>query len=223
MRRHIWIALALAMASPSLVAAHVCDYRASEFIGESGATAVGAGSASVAAAGVGGQAAGFYTLVHASSGLTMLGSTAGGVSGAGTVGIMGGTGGALGGTAAFFMNPWTIGAAVAAGLGVGGLEIGCTYLYDERITDYVGVLNVMKKLSAQADPNVFSLHGVDSQENGFVRMVGEDGGTVEYQIRNRYVADGYLMHRDWFRNTTVGIIRFMFPIAVKTEGLEEKQ
>jgi len=76
------------------------------------ATALGA---SGAAAGVGMKAAGFYTVTHAVTGSTMLASTFGGASGAGTLGIIAGTGKGIGFAAAVLMSWKVIGlAAVGA-------------------------------------------------------------------------------------------------------------
>ena len=56
---------------------------------------------------------------HSVTGATMLGSTLGGASGAGTVGIIGGTAGVIGTGAAILMSPLFIGAAgTAAVMGV---------------------------------------------------------------------------------------------------------
>ena len=89
---------------------------------------VGTAAAATAAAGL--KAAGFYAITSAATGATMLGSAAGGVSAAGTVGIMGGTAGTVGTVAAALMFPFVIvPAAVVAG-GVGVYEAGC-YLTDK--------------------------------------------------------------------------------------------
>lgn len=114
----------LVLASQSAVAG-VCDYRPSAIIG-SGATAAAA-SATGAAAGAGGaaKAAGLYTLTHSVTGATMLGSTAGGASAAGTVGIMGGTAGTGAAVLGVVMQPWFWIPAAVAAVGVGALEGGC--------------------------------------------------------------------------------------------------
>ena len=72
--------IAMVFFSASQVYAEICDYRPSQLTGDAITGAAVAGGAAVAAAGVGAKAAGIYTLVHASSGLTMLASTAGGAS-----------------------------------------------------------------------------------------------------------------------------------------------
>ena len=106
----------------SPVHADLCDYRPSQLVGGAVAATVATAAAGVGSTGAGMTAAGFYTLTHAASGATMLGSVAGGVSAAGTVGIMGGTGGAVGGTAAFLMAPITIIVGTVTAVGIIGYE-----------------------------------------------------------------------------------------------------
>jgi len=69
--------------------AEICDHTPSKLIGAGWTGSVATGAGATATAGVGMKAAGFYTFTHAVTGATMLGSTAGGASAAGTVGIMG--------------------------------------------------------------------------------------------------------------------------------------
>ena len=75
--------------------------------------ATGAGTIG-AVSGVALKSAGFYTLSHSVTGATMLASSLGGVSGAGTVGIIGGTAGVIGTGAAILLSPLFIGTAGAA-------------------------------------------------------------------------------------------------------------
>ena len=63
----------------SNVSAGVCDYRPSNLLGGLRTGGIATAGAGVAAMGVGAKVAGFYTLTHAVTGATMLGSTAGGV------------------------------------------------------------------------------------------------------------------------------------------------
>lgn len=115
MKRLIILAsLAAALSGPAL--ADICAYKPSRLIGAGTTGVISTGSASLAAVGLSMKAAGFYTLTHAASGATMLASTAGGVSAAGTVGIMGGTAGTIGTVSAGLMSPVVIvPAAVVAG------------------------------------------------------------------------------------------------------------
>lgn len=104
------------------VSAGACDYAPSKLL-KGGAAAGGA----TAGTGIGLKALGFYTLEHAGSGAIMLGSTAPGASAAGTVGIIGGSGGFLGSAAAFLMNPVTIAAGVTLGVGALVYEGACRW------------------------------------------------------------------------------------------------
>ena len=108
--------------------AGTCDYVPSKLIGAGATGVVATGAGATAAAGMGLQAAGFYTITHAVTGATMLASTAGGASAAGTVGIMGGTAGVVGTVGAVLMSPFVIIPAAAVAVGVGAYEGGC-YFY----------------------------------------------------------------------------------------------
>ncbi len=127
---HYLLFIALTVA---VIPAHAgpCAYTPSKLIGSgvTGASAALAGA--TAAIGVGLKAAGFYTITHAVTGATMLASTAGGASAAGTVGIMGGTAGVIGTAGAALMSPFVIipGAIIAGG--VAAYEGGC-YLTNKK-------------------------------------------------------------------------------------------
>jgi len=113
------------------VQAGPCDYSPSKLIG-AGATGVSAAIAgATAAAGASLKAAGFYTITHAVTGATMLASTAGGASAAGTVGILGGTAGAIGTAGAVLMSPFVIIPGVIVAGGVATYEGAC-YLANEK-------------------------------------------------------------------------------------------
>lgn len=113
----------------STASAGVCDYRPSKLVGAAAASTVAGGAGATAATGIGMKAAGFYSLVHATTGLTMLGSTAAGASAAGTVGIIAGTGGLIGTIGAALMTPFVVVPAAVTAVGLGALEGGC-YLVD---------------------------------------------------------------------------------------------
>ncbi len=109
----------------------ICDHTPSKRIGAGLTGSVATGAGATVAAGVGMKVAGFYTFTHAVTGATMLGSAAGGVSAAGTVGIMGGTAGAIGTASAVLMSPFVIVPAALVAGGVGIYEGGC-YLKEKR-------------------------------------------------------------------------------------------
>ena len=123
--------LGLGFALPVAALAGPCEYTPSKMVG---AGLTGAGSAlsgATAAAGAGLKAAGFYTFTHAVTGATMLGSTAGGASAAGTVGIMGGTAGAVGTVAAFLMSPVVLVGGAVVATGVVAYEGTCYFVSKE--------------------------------------------------------------------------------------------
>ena len=105
--------------------ADVCDYRPSQLIGGAATGAVAGSAGAAAATGVGLKAAGIYTLTHATTGAAMLGSTAAGVSAAGTTGIIAGSAGLLGTAGALLMSPFVIIPAAVTAVGVGAYEGGC--------------------------------------------------------------------------------------------------
>jgi hypothetical protein len=187
--------------------AEVCDYRPTYVVGLGGAAAIGTTGAATAIAGPAIQAAGFYTLTHATTGLTMLGSTAGGVSAAGTVGIMGGST-VAGSVVAFLTAPATVLLAGAVAIGGSGFE-GVCYFQDERITDPEIVLEQMVLLSLRADPTYFRLNLPHGTAEDASITINYDGQSTDYFVANLYIVEGVLMHRDWFKNTTIGNIEFV--------------
>lgn len=200
-------ALMLVMASQ--VHAEICDYRPSLLAGEAVAGAAVASGAAVAAAGAGAKAAGVYTLVHASSGLTMLASTAGGASAAGTVGIMGGTAGVVGTIGAIVTAPATIIAGTVVAVGVGGFEGAC-YFTDERVTDYPDVLKRMKRIASTASHDQFRLiEENEPGENAAIMVKNEDGDFDTYAVKDLYIVNNTLKNSDWGPDTTIGSLRFI--------------
>jgi hypothetical protein len=195
--------------------AGVCDYRPSKVLG-GGATT---GAATLALTGVGAKAAGFYTLVHAGSGATMLASTAAGVSGAGTIGIIGGTAGIVGTIGSIIMAPAVMLGGAILGVGVGALEGAC-YFTVKRVDDYDMVIGIMKNMSERADPKFFHLVNV-GKDLHYIKVadkfnkLGEPISHKKYKVKNLYVEDGILRHKDWFVNTKIGKV-------LVTDGNEPK-
>lgn len=182
--------------------AEMCDYTPSNLVGKT-ATALGSAIAgSSAAAGVGLQAAGYYTLVHAGSGLTMLGSTAVGASAAGTVGIIAGTGGVIGTIGAILMAPVTIVVGGITLIGVGAFEGAC-YFQVERITDPYEVRAVIESVAVQDE--AVSIVSTDDGDAMTLKVLGQ---TQTYLLRKLYIADGNLKHRDFGPNTNLGPILY---------------
>ena len=186
----------------SSASAETCDYRPSRILGGTGSTAVIGGGLSIASATGTASALGVYTLVNAGSGLTMLGSTMAGASGAGTIGIIAGTGGAAGTAGAIILNPFVWVPAAIVGIGGGGFEAACAFLVDERITEYEDVLAIMRSFATHADPKYFEL--VENAIPAFISISTGDGEWVRYDIEDLYIVDGMLKHRDWGPNTQIG-------------------
>jgi hypothetical protein len=83
--------LAACILTGTAAEAKFCDYRLSELIGRVATLSAIGGSTAVAGSPLTMQAAGIYLITNATTGAAMLGSTAAGVSAAGTVGTIGGT------------------------------------------------------------------------------------------------------------------------------------
>jgi hypothetical protein len=190
------------LCSTATAHADTCDYRPSRILGDTVSTAVVGGGLAVSSTTGAASALGVYTLVNAGSGLTMLGSTLAGASGAGTIGIIAGTGGAIGTAGAIILNPFVWVPAAILGVGGGGFEAACAFLVDERITEYDEVLAVMQSFATHADPEYFRL--VTNAIPAFISLSDGEGTWTRYDIENLYIADGVLKHRDWGRNTVIG-------------------
>jgi hypothetical protein len=165
-RKQIFATLASVAMMSTSATADVCDYRPSVMVGKGATSAAVVAGASGAAA----KAAGFYTLVHASSGLTMLGSTLAGASGAGTIGIIAGTGGVIGVIGAVLLAPVTIVVGGIAAVGVTGMEATC-FFTDERITQYDEVLAFMQHLALHHPADRFQLvSGIPGRKDDAIRV-----------------------------------------------------
>ena len=190
-----------------------CGYRPSNLIGGAGTGAAATAATATAAAGVGAKAAGFYTFTHAVTGATMLGSTAGGASAAGTVGIMGGTAGAVGTIGAVLLAPVTIVAGAVIGGGTAVFEGACYFAID-RLDDPELIMAVVENLALQSDANYFELV---QEANGaatiYVATKVEANGKVmertKYSVDKLYIEDGVLKHKDWGPNTQLGKVGYV--------------
>ena len=195
------VSLALCLLS-SQVFADACDYRPSRLLGDSGSKVVVGGGLTVGSGGALATGAGLYTLVNAGSGLTMLGSTMAGASGAGTIGIIAGTGGTLGAAVAVILNPFVWIPAAIAGVGGGGFEATCAFLVDERIVEFEDVLEIMRSFSLHADLEYFKL--VETAIPPFIFLRYDENQWVKYYIEDLYIVDGVLKNRDFGFNTSLG-------------------
>ena len=107
---------------------------------------------------------GLYFFPHATSATLMLGSTLAGASGAGTIGIIGGSGFGAG-VLAMLTAPITLLVAAGTAVTVGGLEAGC-YFIDERITEEEKVHAILRQVALTANEDFFKLFDVSKEEAG---------------------------------------------------------
>jgi hypothetical protein len=189
----------------------VCDLRLSKLVSpEATVTVLTASPVAVTVGPATMYLGGLYFLPHATSGSLMLGSTLAGASGAGTIGIIGGSGFAAS-VLAVLTAPFTLIAAAGTAITVGALEAGC-YFGDERITEEAQVLAILQQVALTANEDVFKLFYVseiERAETGVVsrvRIPDEDGKYQFYDVADLYVVNGELLHRDWFLNTSLGNI-----------------
>lgn len=170
-------------------------------------TAAGAG-ASVGPASM--ALGGLYFFPHATSGTLMLGSTLAGASGAGTIGVIGGSGFAAS-VLSVLVAPITLVVAGGTAVTVGGLEAGC-FFTDERVTEESEVLSILRKVALTANEDYFKLFDVSDQEAAEigtvsrVRIPDDEGKFQFYEVSKLYIVNGELLHRDWFINTSLGNI-----------------
>lgn len=185
-----------------------CDYRPSQLIGSAGATGAGVVAGGTAAAGGVAKAAGVYTLVNATSGLTMVGGTWAGASAAGTAGIIAGTSGVIGTTVAVITAPATIAAGAVATVVIGTFEGAC-YFTDTRITDYDEVNAIVRDISITAPASLYLYLPRGEGRNAEIRVRDPNSSETRYnfyKVRNLYIVNGVLKHRDWGFNTTIGLV-----------------
>ncbi|WP_226622949.1 hypothetical protein [Alloyangia pacifica] len=210
-------ALMLLVSAPSLSAA-ICDYRPSRLVGDtvSGAAAAATGAVAQVTGHVTGQHrgdGGFYTLVNATNGLTLL---------SGKLAASGGAAGLLEGgsaaAAAAMANPMVWVPALILGAGGAGYEATCAYFVDERITDYEHVLMIMRDFEAHSDPSYFRLE--EDTLNPFIEIHDEAGTRATYRIEDLYIVDGMLKHRNWGPNRKIGRVVFV-PNDAPSEAVPE--
>ena len=210
MMRSLSLSTALSFFWVTSAFAGVCDYRLSQLVSPTAATAVvTAGGAGVSAGPATMVLGGLYFFPHATGGL-MLGSTLAGASGAGTIGIIGGSGFAAG-VLAVLTAPITLFVAAGTAITVGGVEAGC-YLVDERITDEEKVRAILVQTALTTNEDHFKLFDVSDEEAAEtgdvsrIRIPDEEGKYQFYEVKNLYIVNGELLHRDWFFNSSLGNI-----------------
>ena len=150
-----------------------------------------------------------------------------GVSSAAAAGssVAAGAGGALTTASALATAPVTIAVAGLTAVALGSYE-GVCYFRQERITDYDEILYIVSNLSANSDPTMFRLipEGTDyvtlKGRNAIagddkVRIAATGVGPFIFDVKNLYITDGVLMHRDAGRNTVIG------NVALQVVGIQE--
>ncbi len=184
--------------------ADLCDYRLSELAERGASPAIEAARAAVP------QDEGpvLYLMVNPRTGQTSVGAT-----GAGTPddGILTRTARIFGSAIAVVSSGSPLAQAGSTALGA-GLEAVC-FFRDERITGYDEVLGVLRAVDATMPPDLFALiePGVERRD-AFVRLNRNDGyDMVEYRVRDLYVVNGQLRHRDWGLDNVVGDIAVFMP------------
>jgi len=189
--------------------ADVCDYRPSQVLGSATTATAAIITGGGATVGAGAKLAGVYTLVNASSGLTMVGGTWAGASAAGTAGILAGTGGVIGSVVAFVTAPVTIVVGAVTAAGIGAFEGAC-FFTDTRITDYDEVNAIVRDIAVTAPNDLYRyIPGQPSEQDDVIQVRDPDSPEVrydEYRVENLYIVNGVLKHRDWGPNTTIGLI-----------------
>ena len=211
MLRNLCLSAILSLVWVTSASSGVCDYRLSRLVSPAAATAVvTAGGAGASVGPTAMAVGGLYFFPHAAGGSLMLGSTLAGASGAGTVGIIGGSGFAAG-VLAVLTAPITLLTAAGTAVTVGGLEAGC-YFVDERITEEEAVLAILRQVAPTSNEDYFKLFDVSDEETAEtgavsrVRIADENGVYQFYEVENLYIVNGELLHRDWFFNTRLGNI-----------------
>lgn len=197
----------LAFSTPAFTA--VCDYRPSEIIGGNRTALTVASTGGVAATGAGANAVGVYTLVHATSGLTMVGGTWAGASAAGTAGIIGGTGGLIGSTVAIVTAPATIIVAGALGTTIAVIEGAC-YFTDTRITDYEEIDALLANIALTAPRDLFQYRPTENGQGAGQIWVQSEPGSGRYydryNIADLYIVNGVLKASKIGPDSTIGLV-----------------
>lgn len=181
---------AMTVLAATQATAAACDYTISKLAGKTLA-AVKSTNAGAAL-----QSAGYYTLAHAGSGLTFLGTTSAGAS------LAGSASGLLGTVSTIVMAPATLVIGGIAVVGVGSFE-GYCYLQVKRITDPYEVRKIIESIAEHDD--AVSIVATDDGD-AMALMVGDK--TKTYLLRKLYIADGNLKFRNLGLNTNLGPVAF---------------
>ena len=105
------------------------------------------------------------------------------------------------------MAPVTLVVGTVTLVGVGTYEGAC-YFQIERIVDPFQVRGIIESIAAN-DAAV----SVVETDDGPSMVLDKEDGQESYMIRNLYIADGNLMHRDWLLNTNLGPVAYVRPAS----------
>jgi hypothetical protein len=199
------VLFAVSAVLPAGAVAGVCDYRPSRLMGQAGAVASTAVSGGAAVAEAGLQVAGYYSLLQGGSGLSLLGSLTGGAGAAGATGVIAGAGQAIGGAAAILSAPATLAVGAVTFASAGAYE-GFCYFRVERVDDPEVVRAIIESIAAH-DPLV----SIVATNRGPAMELAAGGSPRLFLLRNLYLEDGQLRHRDWGPNTDLGAVVFKGP------------
>ncbi|MEM7644536.1 MAG: hypothetical protein AAF366_18725 [Pseudomonadota bacterium] len=193
-----------------LAQAGVCDYKPSRLVGAMAEAPVTQSATNAVVE------AGRYTLVNPQTGFSLLGSATAGGSAAG---LAGGVSGFLSSAVAVLTAPATIVAGSITAVALGGYEGAC-YFAVERVTDRDTVVAILRDMEAAADPDRFLL--VTPEDTDELTLVLRDPARPQevrtFEVRNLYIADGTLLHRDRLLNTRIGTVVFVDEGAGETEN-----
>lgn len=207
------ILLASLLVAAPYVQADVCDFRPSVLVSKAGQAAKATAGSIALATSQTVRAVGVYTLENPVSGLSMISTGVNSAAAAGSS-VAAGASGAMTTATAIVTAPVTITVAGLTAVALGSYEGAC-YLRQERITDYDEIRYIVSNLSANSDPTMFRLIPKGAEYvtlKGRNALAGEDKvriaaagvGPFLFDVKNLYIVDGVLMHRDAGRNTVIG-------------------
>ena len=195
---------------PSSALANWCDYRLSNALPRTQSPAVEAARSD---AGIAQDEGVVYIMVNPRTLRTQVGATQEGSADSRDDGFVLRMARVVGAAVAVVAGDSALTTAGSAVLGA-GLETVC-FLRDERITEYDDVLAVMRVVDASMPPDLFALiEPGERRRDAYVRLSRNDGyEPSEYRVRDLYIVNGQLRHRDWGLNDVVGDLALFVRLA----------
>lgn len=195
--------LPLALLAPAGAQAAACDYKPSALFDRTTQTAdIGTLAAE--------DQAGGYTLLAAKSGEPLLGRAVAGRSATELAGVASGAGGLLSTLASIAAAPVTLIAGAVTAVAVGGFE-GVCYFSVERVTEPDALLDILREMERNANPEFFWLETPEGAEDPvlYVRDLEDADKLASYDVSRLYIGDGMLRHRDRGLNTAIGRVIYL--------------